>query len=271
MEPFVHASTSTLIIEKWVTQFPNLTIGFTTKLGGVSKNQYRECNLGHHVGEDRRSVNVNRVFVADQIEQPLHNWVSAEQTHGKRIEKITPLIRGRGATCYEDAVKDCDGFYTNHPEILLTLAYADCVPLFFLHPHSKLIGIAHAGWKGTVLGIGNGMVQTWVQDEGVPINEIHVAIGPSICTTCYVVDDPIITRVNETVANPTSFYTEVSSGQYQLDLRGLNREILIEAGINKENILTTNYCSACDQKLFFSHRRDEGKTGRMLGFIGWKG
>ena len=88
--------------------------------------------------------------VAELLEFPAKHWVGAEQTHDIVIKKITKADRGKGSDSYEHSFKGTDGFYTNEEGILLTLCFADCVPLFFIAPETKMIGVAHAGWKGTV-------------------------------------------------------------------------------------------------------------------------
>ena len=139
-----------------------------------------------------------------------------------------------------------------------------------MHPESNAIGIAHAGWKGTVNGIAQDMIQNF-QVKGIDASEILVAIGPSICENCYIVDDNVIKLIQNRLEGVEILpYNVVSKGQYRLNLKECNREILKLAGVSPENILVTNFCTSCHSDLFYSHRRDQGKTGRMISFIGWK-
>ena len=177
---------------------------------------------------------------------------------------------GIGAKEYETSFKKTDGFYTSDKNILLTLMYADCVPIFFYAPTSGFIGVAHAGWKGTVGEIAPKMVSA-LQSEGVPLNEILVVIGPSICQNCYVVDDKVIDNVQKLLEEyDEKPYNLISEGQYQLDLKQLNMLLLEKAGIPKSHIEISTYCTSCHDDIFFSHRRDKGHTGRLMSFIGWK-
>ncbi|HLO11982.1 MAG TPA: peptidoglycan editing factor PgeF [Pseudoneobacillus sp.] len=270
MEPFVLKNQSYLTIDNWIQQFPGLNVGFTTKLGGTSGSYFESLNLGFHVGDDVNDVCKNRHIVAEQLEVPLDNWVGAEQTHDIIIRSISKADRGRGSNSYEHSFKGTDGFYTNEEGILLTLCFADCVPLFFIAPEQRMIGTAHAGWKGTVGQIAKEMITAWGK-EGVKPEQIFVAIGPSICEKCYIVDERIIKLVENTLEGRESLpYNLVSEGQFSLDLREVNRQILLTSGVPDRNILLTKYCTSCNQEEFFSHRRDQGKTGRMLSFIGWK-
>jgi hypothetical protein len=270
MEPFVQQNQSICIIDQWTRKNLGLIAGITTKNGGISKGDYQELNLGFHVGDDPHDVYINRVKVSEQIDFRLKQWVGAEQTHNVRIKKVTKTDIGKGADTYTSSFKGTDGFYTDEEGILLTLCFADCVPLFFVAPDKHMIGIAHAGWKGSVHGIARHMVEAWGR-EGIDPQQIFVTIGPSICGKCYIVDDYCINFVeNALVDTDEKPYNLIGEGQYSLDLRELNRLVLLKAGILEKNISVTGYCSSCDDELFFSHRRDQGRTGRMMSFIGWK-
>ncbi|PLS06474.1 peptidoglycan editing factor PgeF [Neobacillus cucumis] len=270
MEPFVKKNESYLSIDSWMTQFPKLVAGFTTKNGGTSKGYFETLNLGFHVGDNLTNVCSNREKVAELLQIPLNAWVGAEQTHGTFLKKITKKDRGTGSDSYDNAFKGTDGFYTDEEGILLTLCFADCVPLFFIAPERRMIGVAHAGWKGSVGLIANKMVKAWGQ-EGIKPEQIFVAIGPSICEKCYIVDQHVINFVEKSLEVGAALsYNLLTEGQYSLNLQDLNRLILLASGVPEENILWTKLCSSCDQEEFFSHRRDKGKTGRMMSFIGWK-
>ncbi|MCM3569143.1 peptidoglycan editing factor PgeF [Neobacillus mesonae] len=270
MEPFVKKNQSLLTIESWMKEFPGLAAGITTKSGGVSKGEFKTLNLGFHVGDIVSDVCSNRENVAKQLNFPLDHWVGAEQIHETVLKKVGAIDRGKGSDSYEQAFKGTDGFYTNEEGILLTLAFADCVPLFFIAPEKRMIGAAHAGWKGTVAQIARKMVDSW-KNEGIDPKDIHVVIGPSICEKCYIVDNRVVKLIENILEDvDRKPYNLISEGQFSLDLHALNQLILIKAGIPEKQIVMSHLCTSCDQELFFSHRRDKGKTGRMLSFIGWK-
>ncbi|MBE3568665.1 MAG: peptidoglycan editing factor PgeF [Bacillales bacterium] len=258
------------VLDSWMKKYSGLVAGFTTRNGGISSEPFHRMNLAFHVNDNGDDVCENRRILAKKIGFPLQQWVSAEQTHGKNLRQITKHDRGKGALRYEDTIKDTDGFYTEEKGVLLTMCYADCVPIYFLAPKWQRIGIVHSGWKGTVQKIAGEMATKWLSD-GIDPTELFVAIGPSICQNCYQVDDRVIRKVNAILSpNDDIPYVETEIGRYQLDLKALNLTILKKAGVPKENILVTSLCTSCHHE-FYSHRRDNGKTGRMLGFIGWKG
>lgn len=270
MEPFVLQQGSFFVIKNWTDQYKNLVAGMTTKNEGYSQEAFNSLNLGFHVGDVHIDVCANRQKVAEDIDFPLENWVGAEQIHENLIQKITKADRGRGSNLYETSFKGTDGFYTDEKGILLTLCYADCVPLFFMAPERGMIGAAHAGWRGTVKQIGAEMVELWGM-EGIRPQQIFVTIGPSICKKCYIVDKRVIDLVQNILVDVEEKpYNLVKEDEYCLDLREVNRLVLLKAGVPEENITLTGYCTSCDQDKFFSHRRDRGQTGRMLSFIGWK-
>lgn len=272
-EPFIKKTESTLQLTNWQELNPRLLAGFTTKHGGKSNGDFQSNNLGLHVQDIPENVNLNRASLAENLGFPTNSWACAEQTHEDHIVKITPELTGYGAMDYNESIKGTDGFYTKENNTLLTLCYADCVPLFYYAPDHSLIGVAHAGWKGTVKNIAGKMIQLWELTEKVSPSEIQVAIGPSIDGCCYIVDELVIQQVKEALPHysPTDkLYMEKVAGQFALNLKEVNKQLLIQAGVSEDNILTSTLCTSCEDKLFFSHRRDKGSTGRMLSFIGFK-
>jgi len=270
-EPFQLKEDTYFLIQEWIDQNPNLVAGFTTKNDGFSSSFWESNNFGFHVGDYKLDVVKNREKLANQLKIDVSSWVCCEQTHGKNVKQVSDLDKGLGSIDYDSSITDTDGLYTKEKNILLGLCFADCVPIYFYEPNTNLIGIVHAGWKGTVLKIGNELIDKW-EEKGAKIDNISVCIGPSICNTCYIVDNNVIQRIKELKIKETdSCYVHKGNGQYSLDLKQLNKVILRDRGIPEENILMSSYCSSCDHQYFYSHRRDGGKTGRMMAFICLKG
>ena len=260
---------SKLIIEKWQNE-DGLLAGFTIKNANDHLGYKTKLNLGLHVGDIHQQVVDNRHFMAQEIGIQLHNWIGSQQTHGSHILKVTLNEAGLGCEFYEEAIKDTDGLYTAQSGILLTQFFADCVPVFFRHKNSKMIGIAHAGWKGTTLGISSEMIRIWEEQEGIHPSEVEVVIGPCICKNCYQVDEKVIQAIEMLLGDEASFaYTKIDSNQFNFDLKKANELALLKNGVLFENIYSTNFCTNCDEQQFFSYRREQGKAGRMMGYIGW--
>ncbi|MEH7222480.1 peptidoglycan editing factor PgeF [Bacillus sp. JJ1566] len=268
-EPFIQDTEQVLKVTAWSKFSEKLVVGFTTKNGGDSKTEYESLNLGLHVNDEKTLVISNRKKLADNLHFPLETWVCSQQTHKNKIAKVTTKDLDTGVFTYEDGIKDTDGLYTDEKNILLTLCFADCVPLYFFTPSKQFVGIAHAGWKGTVQDIAGEMVRAW-ETEGIKPDEIQAIVGPSIGKCCYIVDDYVMNFVKNLDDIDSKPYEKIGDNQYRLELKELNYQLMVRAGIPPENIQVSSYCTSCENQLFFSHRRDAGKTGRMMSFIGFK-
>ncbi|MFC0473093.1 peptidoglycan editing factor PgeF [Halalkalibacter kiskunsagensis] len=269
MEPFVQTGERYLTIQEWQRAHPHLIVGFSTRRGGKSNNSYNSLNLGFHVGDDPESVKSNRRLLATDIQFPLSRWVGTEQVHESSIKKITLLEAGCGSERLDTAIANTDGIYTLERNLLLTSLYADCVPLYFFAPSQGAIGLAHAGWRGTVQNIGSAMIRKWTMEEGIPLEDIQVAIGPCISQPAYEVDHKVITEVQKCWPNDLNYlpYRKRSNEKYLLDLREVNKALIRKAGINNNQILMSSICTATDERMF-SHRAEAGRTGRLMSFIG---
>ncbi|AVQ98966.1 hypothetical protein OBCHQ24_08095 [Oceanobacillus iheyensis] len=265
-EPFITKHRSYLRIEKWEKLSPSLTVGFSTKIGGVSKPPFQHLNMGLHVQDDYQDVIENREKLAEELSFPLSSWVVGEQVHDINIKTVTKQDAGSGASNYDTSISNIDGMVTREKGVLCSAFFADCVPLFFFDPKQNIIGVAHAGWRGSVHGIGQQMVERFCSLGSNP-SDLQAVIGPYISKKHYEVDEQVITHI------PKPFHsnsvTVKQNGRFNLDLKQLNKDILLQSGVLRNNIGVTNYCTYEDSELFFSHRRDNGKTGRMLGFIGF--
>lgn len=271
-EPFVMVEEKPFLrLLEWESRFPGLLAGFTIRTGGESEQPYGSFNMGLHVGDDPGHVVSNRQKLATEVDMPFTAWTCADQVHGNQVCQV--MAAGAGKESLDDVIKATDGLFTGQKGVLLTSFYADCVPLYFLDPASGAIGLAHAGWKGTVGRIAEEMVKSLQHHFHAKPEELLVAIGPSIGGCCYEVDDRIITQVQASAKEWEKAVTASQNDRYMLDLRQLNTSILLESGIASEQIMTTDWCTSCRTDMFFSHRKEAGTagtTGRMASFIGWK-
>jgi YfiH family protein len=261
-----------LSLQTWQEENSELRAGFTLRNDGFSQEPFQSLNMGFHVKDNPNNVQRNRKAFAEEIGFTVECWIGTKQVHETTIEKVTLQDRGRGALDFETAFPDADGIYTADANVLLTSLYADCVPLYFYSKKDHLIGLAHAGWRGTVGKIGPKMIKIWCEKEKVDVKEIKAAIGPSIRECCYEVDEKVISEVREALGgkNDSTVFTLNNNEKYQLNLQRLNEILLINAGLIPENISKSNHCTSCKNDIFFSHRKENGKTGRMMSFIGLK-
>jgi YfiH family protein len=280
MEPFQRKDgtakePSLFLLSQWMDGAPGLTAGFSGRAGGVSSAPWNSLNIGLHVGDKKGDVIENRKLLTEDIGWPFEAWTCAEQIHGAAVHQVREGDRGRGRSSMKDTIQGCDGIMTDVEGILLTSFYADCVPLYFFDPEHRAVALAHAGWRGTVGGIAAETVRRMSEAYGTRPERLIAAIGPSIGECCYEVDGQVIAEVealmnrlglSETLAL-TCMIPE-ASGKARLNLKELNRQIMIKAGILPTRIELSKWCTGCRVDLFFSHRMEGGKTGRMASWIG---
>lgn len=248
-----------------------ITALFTERMGGTSEFPYTSCNLGFHVGDDPERVVKNRERVADQIGIPLDAWVAGEQVHGAAVTVVTEEMRGRGARELSTWLPQTDALITNVRGIALTTYAADCVPILFADVEKQAIGVAHAGWKGTVAKIAAETVLAMAKTYGSQPDDIHVMIGPAIGACCYEVDAFVADKVRAAFAKRASELLQPNeAGRWQLDLWMANVLALEEVGVRPEQIHRDDRCTSCQVNALFSHRKEKGQTGRHAGIIALK-
>ncbi|MGN7761235.1 peptidoglycan editing factor PgeF [Paenibacillus sp. 22594] len=283
MEPFIQKGGTPMLLhlEPWCAVHAEITAGFTGRQGGIGKVPYDSFNCAFHVGDEPEDVLGNRKLLAESLGFTLQDWTCGEQTHGKDIAVVRVEDRGRGSLDRTSAYQATDGLLTNVPGVLLASFYADCVPLYFYDPQQQVVGLAHAGWKGTVAEIAAAMVGRMETVYGSRPQDILAGIGPSIGDCCYEVDDYVMDHVRRLEgelkpvtpsAIPQDLYrtSEEDSHKSMLNLKEMNRRIMIKAGILPTHIECTSWCTSCNQDLFFSYRKENGVTGRMTSWIGIK-
>lgn len=234
---------------------------FSTHKGGISKGDYEGLNLGLHTGDEKINVLRNRGLFTEALDIPIQNLVTCVQIHGDQIYHVKSQDKGKGILQGKDAL------ITNESGIAIMLFFADCVPVMFLDPVKKVIAIAHAGWKGTVLKIAVKTIKDMCSCFGCSLDNIMVAIGPSIGPCHYEVDGPVIRKVRDELSCYDKFLVFKSKEKAFLDLWEANRIQIMEAGVKKNNIFASELCTYCYPELFYSFRRDKGKTGRLGALI----
>ena len=255
-------------------QFKNLSAtgivkhGFSTRKGGVSTGIFSSMNLNFKRGDDPDAVLENYRRMAAALNMRVEDMVLSDQTHTTNVRVITEEDRGKGILKPQD-YSDVDGMITNVPGIVLVTSYADCVPLYFVDPVRKAIGLSHSGWKGTVGHIGQKTVWKMHEVYGSEPKDIVAAIGPSICQSCYEVSDDVAEafRANFTADEVADILLDKGNGKYQLDLWKANWYVLTDAGILPEHLSVTDLCTACHPDLLWSHRKTNGQRGGLAAFL----
>lgn len=245
--------------------------GISTRLGGVSEGFLGSMNLSYTRGDDPAHVDENYRRIAVAIGVKPEHMVCTHQTHTTNVRIVTREDAGKGVTREKDYT-DVDGLITNVPGICLVTFYADCVPLYFVDPVKKAIGLSHSGWRGTVGKIGKVTVELMQKTYGSDPKDILAAIGPSICQDCYEVSEDVIVKFQKSFEEkywPELFYQK-ENGKYQLNLWKANELVFEEAGILKKHIAVTNVCTHCNPDILFSHRTTGNKRGNLSAFLALK-
>lgn len=243
--------------------------GFSTRLGGVSEGYLAELNLSFTRGDDPEHVRENFRRIGAAIGFEPESLVMSCQTHTTNIRLVTEADRGSGYTKPLEYT-DVDGMITNVPGLMLATFYADCVPLFFVDPVHRAVGLSHSGWKGTAGRIGAVTVERMKEAFGTKPEHLRAAVGPSICQECYEVSEDVALVFKKEFrahADERLLYRKPNH-KYQLNLWRANEIVLLEAGIRPEHLAMPGICTCCNPELLFSHRASGGKRGNMGAFLG---
>jgi YfiH family protein len=229
--------------------------GFTTRRGGVSRPPWDAANLGGSVGDDPAHVGENwrRLEAAAGL-----GFARVRQVHGARVV----LAEAPGAS-----LEEADAVVSRAAGVAACVSVADCVPVLLADPRSGAVAAVHAGWRGTLARAAAEGVRALVLEAGADPGSLLAAIGPSIGPCCYEVAPELAARfeaeLGAAVVRPGS--------APRLDLWSANAAVLAAAGVAPERIEPLRRCTACEPELFFSHRRDRGRTGRQVAYIAPRG
>ena len=193
----------------------------------------------------------------EELIHPTRPVVSLQQVHqdGCIVISAKDKIKKR----YEG-----DAILTDRKDLLISIQVADCVPIFLVEEKRKVIGLIHAGWKGTLLGIARNTLVMARSRLNCSPGKFTVMFGPSIRDCCYRVSDDVVILFDD------KFSRRSARRGRRLDLIGINMQQLLSCGIKKDRMFTTGSCTVCDKELFHSYRREKEKAGRMIGFLGLK-
>ena len=236
--------------------------GFSTRLGGVSKGHCATMNISTTRGDEPEAIEENRRRISAAIGVEPTDFTYTHQTHTTNVAVVEEKDRG-------GKFLDTDGMVTDVPGICLVTFYADCVPLFFVDPVHRAIGLSHSGWRGTVGRMGKVTLELMQEQYGTDPTQVFAAIGPSICQECYEVSGDVIGEFQEAFDESLwqELFYEKTDGKYQLDLWRANQIVLTEAGVRREQIAVTNVCTHCNPDILFSHRSTGTARGNLSAFL----
>ena len=239
--------------------------GFSTREGGITADPPKaSVNLSWTRCGSPEEVIANFKIFAEGAGIDYDDMAVVNHEHGANVLRIAHEHRGRGF--YKDPLPPCDGIITDDPTVTLVTSHADCGAYFFYDPVHRAIGMAHAGWKGTLLRIGAEMARRMAEEFDTDPSDIIAATGPCICRDCFEVDADLGEKFQSEFGYP-GISRPGRQGKAYVDLELAAAVQFVEAGIRPESITLMNACTYENRQHFFSHRRDKGITGSMAAYI----
>ena len=248
-----------------LSQIPFIHHAFSTRHGGVSKGIFESMNFSF-ANDDREAVLQNYRRFCNAVGFEFDTLVASSQDHNTFVRVCTKDNCGIGITRKKD-IESVDALVTNEQGVTLVTYYADCTPLFFVDTKRKAIGLAHAGWRGTVGKIGQKVIDTMVENYGTDPKDVVCAIGPAISLCCYEVDKACADNFYALGLDDSKFVFPKEDGKFMIDLLETNRQILVSCSVKEENITISDLCTKCNSDLLWSHRATNGKRGTMSAFM----
>ena len=249
-----------------------VTHAISTRFNGYSKGDFNSLNLALHVNDDPLQVQKKRQKFCAGLNIDFSNMTTCQQVHGNNIVLVNELNKGSGAVNFDDTIPDADALITNKPNIALTLFFADCTPIMIYDPINHAIGVAHAGWRGTVGQIAKKTVEKMQENYQTDPKDCLASIGPAIGKCCYEIGDEVADKFKAIFAQDSAQILKYHQNKqkYHLDLWKANALMLEKAGLLPSNIDMANTCTCCNHDVFFSYRADSGKTGRIACILALK-
>ena len=278
-------------------QFPEITHGTFMRHGGHSTTPYSGLNVSFSTGDSQENVIGNRLLALSTLDMQAYPCATVWQIHSAEVAildtKATPwddwrydwshrsyFLDGQEIIWTIKPRRKADAIITRQRGVALALSFADCVPLLFYDPTQQVIALTHAGWRGTARGIAFATVEAMREQFGCEPEDIYAGISPSIGPCCYEVTErvrdlflgheqfsemPTAERYRSLVRESATFTTKhlPDRESLRLDLWATNRNQLLLAGLLPDHIESANICTGCSTDHFFSHRVEQGKTGRF--------
>ena len=236
---------------------------FTTRRGGVSQGYLDSLNIGLHRGDDPENVRQNFQILADALGIVPEDFVLTKQIHSDIVVKVGRADRGKHMI--EGASPECDALITNEPGVALVVFTADCTPILLHDPVTGAVGAAHAGWRGTSMGIAGKTAEAMVRQYGCDPKNIRAAIGPNIGFCCFETDRDVPDAMVAALGQEAEPFIRPNGSKYYVNLKEINALWLRKAGV--ENIEISDACTVCRPDIYWSHRVTRGQRGSQGAII----
>ena len=250
-----------------LSDIPFISHSFSTRFGGVSSGEFSTMNLSFGRGDSDENVIENYKRICASAGFQYESLVASAQVHETIVRRVTAENRGTGIYKPKD-MHSVDALITNDPTVTLVTYYADCTPVFFVDTKNKAIGLAHAGWRGTVGKISKIVVESMEREFSSDPSSLICAIGPVIGKCCYEVSADCAEEFVKLFGADSPVITPaLNTEKYMIDLALANKLILLGSGVKDENIVISDLCTKCNSDLLWSHRATNGKRGTMAAFM----
>jgi YfiH family protein len=237
---------------------PQLVQAIFTRQGGVSSPPWSSLNVGGTVGDDPVCVQENRIRAFTAVGRDPASLYDVWQVHSASVVVVQNPRN-------EANVLKADVMVTDRVEVTLFMRFADCVPIMIFDPQVGAIGLAHAGWMGTVKGAASALVQAMIENFGSLPSDLRAGIGPSIGPDHYPVGQEVVDQIRTAFGSGAEKHLSNQSGTSHLNLWTANHQLLKSQGVKQ--IEVAEQCTACDPNRWYSHRRERGVTGRFGALI----
>lgn len=239
---------------------------YSTRNGGVSKGVYASMNLSFSTGDDEEKVRRNYEIWCDGLGVDPRATVMVRQTHSAEVIAVDETMCGMGL--YAPRISGVDGMVTDRQGVALVTSHADCAAIYLYDPVRRAIGLAHAGWRGTVAEIAGNTVRRMTEAFGTKPEDLYAVVGPCISQQYFACDHDVIEAIEQmTVPKEAFWYYDEEEGKYHVSLKALNRAVLQAAGVSAERIAVEDACTYAREDLYFSHRRQGLARGGQAALL----
>jgi len=230
-----------------------------TRHGGVSPEPWGSLNVGGTVGDDLTRVKKNRLLSFDALSCAPESIFDVWQVHSADV------VCANAPRPVDESYRQADIILTDRPNVTLFMRFADCVPILLHDPRHAIVGVAHAGWMGTLRDVATSAIHTMQKQYGSNPADILAAIGPSIGPDHYEIGADVILQVMQKFGDESELVLKSHNGKIHFNLWEANRLLLERSGVDQ--IEVSGVCTACNTHDWFSHRAEKGRTGRFGALI----
>lgn len=230
-----------------------------TRHGGVSPEPWGTLNVGGTVGDDLARVRHNRILSFEAMGCRPDSIFDVWQVHS------ADAVCASAPRPVDDSYRQADIILTDRPEVTLFMRFADCVPIVVHDSRRGIVGVAHAGWMGTLRDVANSTIEAMRKNYGSNPADIVAGIGPSIGPDHYEIGADVILQVMQKFGDDSELVLKSHNGKIHFNLWETNRLLLERAGVRQ--IEVAGICTACNTRDWYSHRAEKGRTGRFGALV----